>query len=65
MNVNRFFFGKSLTISGVGMLWMAMMLFLVKLLIDVAYIVAAVLGITGLAMLLIGMILGGNRIRRL
>lgn len=64
MNVNRFFFGKSLTISGAGMLSMAVMLFLVKLLIDVAYLVAAVLGITGLAMLVIGMILGGKGIRR-
>jgi len=48
-------------VSGTAMLSLGLILALVKLLLEVAYAVAAVLAIAGLGLLIVGMVLGSNR----
>jgi len=57
MDVKRVLFGQLLVAVGGGLLAMGVTVFMVKLIIELAYFVAGGLALVGLALLIVGMFL--------
>jgi len=61
MKSDRLAFSRMLVLSGGALLGLGIVLLLVKLLMAVAWYASGAIALSGLALLLIGYLLGGNR----
>ena len=57
MDARRYFLSRSLAAGGMGLLSLGVVIFLIKLVIDIAYFAAAMLVLAGAIMLLAGWII--------
>lgn len=57
MSPQRYLLARSLVGTAIGLIVLAAMLFLIKLLMDVAYIVAAGMALAGLLLLIAGVVI--------
>lgn len=56
MNVKRYVFSRYLAAAGTGLLVIGGIIFVIKLLLDVAYLVAGALALAGLILLIVGFV---------
>ena len=57
MNIERFFWARSMMAAGSGLLTLGLVIALIKLVLDSAYLIAAIMALAGLIILVIGLAL--------